>query len=349
MLAIKVPLKEAEKAKQFLMKKGLLDKRYSVARQVPCRAQHDSAVAKQPACILFPVLKRFTSKYPFVEVQLKARRLKAQDLKSSLEKELSEKELAKVKSSLDVVGDIGIIEVANELQQRAQLIAKHLLQSRPSIKTVLQKGKHEGELRVQKLAFLAGEDTRETTHKENGVRIHVNVETVYFSPRLSEDRKRIAEQIKPNEKVLVMFSGCGVYPVVFAKKSRAKEIVGIELNPQGHRYAQENIRLNKVKNVRFYEGDVRKVLPKLDEKFDRILMPLPHSAEAFLTLALSVANPDAIIHFYDIEKEGELDQAKEKVRAACKALNRSCRVLRLVKCGQVGQRLFRLCVDAKVG
>lgn len=334
MLAVQVPLKEAEKVKQFLMKKGLLDKEYSVA--------------KQPPFLLFPVLKRFKSKYSFVQVQLRARSVKTQDLKTSLKAELSKKELTQVKSSLDVIGDIAIIEVPKELQKRAKLIAGHLLQSRPSIKTVLQKGKHEGELRVQKLIFLAGDDKRETIHKENNVRIKVNVETVYFSPRLSEERKRIAEQIKPGEKVLVMFSGCGIYPVVFAKNSEAKEIIGVELNTDGHQHALENLKLNKITNVRFYQGDVSKVLPTLNEVFDRILMPLPKSADQFLSLAFSVVSKGAVLHFYSFEKEGALSLAKDKVRAAAKKAVRPCRILRQVKCGQVGQRLYRVCTEAKI-
>ena len=41
--------------------------------------------------------------------------------------------------------------------------------------------------------------------------------------------------------------------------------------------------------VRNNYGDVRDVVPKLKKKFDRILMPLPKSAEEFLDIALSAS------------------------------------------------------------
>ena len=66
-----------------------------------------------------------------------------------------------------------------------------------------------------------------------------------------------------------------------SKNSPAKHIVGIEKNPIGHKYALENLRLNTkiAGKIELLKGDVRKVAPKLKKKFDRILMPLPKSAE----------------------------------------------------------------------
>ena len=69
-----------------------------------------------------------------------------------------------------------------------------------------------------------------------------------------------------------MFSGSGVYPVVISKNTKAKEIYGIEINPIAHKYAEENIKLNKLKNIKLFCGDVKKTIPKLNRKFDRIFL-----------------------------------------------------------------------------
>ena len=366
MLSLKVLLKDAEKAKQYVVKHKLLDKRY--------------AIKKSQNFIFFPIIKRFRSSWSFVEIDLPERKVSPMALKKGLAASLSKDELSKVRASLDAIGDIIIVEIPKELAPKAKLIADHLLKSHPNIKTVLQKGKHEGGLRVQRLKFLAGIDKRETTHRESGISAKLDVEKVYFSPRLSEERLRIAKQVKSGEKILVMGSGCGIYPLILAKKTAASEIVGVELNADGHKYAIENARLNHLNNLRFYQGDVQKVLPSLKEAFDRILMPLPASAHEFLPLALSVAmnncadyvtggaiiHPDnfaklcnpiseiidkknTILHFYTFVSEESFDKAKEMVRKACKQAGIRCKILKLVKCGQVGQRRFRVCVDAKLG
>ena len=67
--------------------------------------------------------------------------------------------------------------------------------------------------------------------------------------------------------MLVMFSGCGIFPVNISKNTNAKEIYGIEINPTAHKYALENIKLNKLFNIKLFKGDVNKVLPKINKKF----------------------------------------------------------------------------------
>src|SRR3989338_5632236 len=115
-----------------------------------------------------------------------------------------------------------------------------------SVKVVAMKaGAHTGRYRSQKLTIIAGEKRKITTHKESGVALMLNVEKCYYSPRLGSERLRIAGLIHPNERVLVAGSGIGVYPLVFAKHSQAKEIVGVEINPVAHKFAEENIVLNK--------------------------------------------------------------------------------------------------------
>jgi tRNA G37 N-methylase Trm5 len=84
------------------------------------------------------------------------------------------------------------------------------------------------------------------------------------------------------------------------------------------------------------------------KKFDRIIMPLPKSAEDFLDLALKSIKKQGIIHFYDFLNENEFYKAKEKIKKACMKAKKKCRILRVVKCGQHAPRVFRICVDFKV-
>jgi len=258
-------------------------------------------------------------------------------LKELLKEILTEKELEIAPSSFDIVGDIAIIKIPEELKKKEKKIGEQLLKFK-NIKTVLKKeSKVENKFRLRKYRFLAGENKKETVHVEYGCRFKLNLEKVYFSPRLATERDRIVKQIKKGEKVLVMFAGIGPYAVQIAKRSGAEIVYAIEINPEAYRYMEENIKLNKVQNkIKIFLGDVRDVVPKLKEKFDRIVMPLPMDGENFLNLAKMVSKKGTIVHFYTFASSEE---------EAIKKINYNVKILTCVRCGSYSKNLYRFCVD----
>lgn len=271
-------------------------------------------------------------------------------LKEALKGKLSKKELALIGRSFDTLGDIAIIEIPEQLEKKEKLIGETLLKINKQINVVCKKqGIHSGTFRTQKLKIIAGQRRKTTEYKENNVKIRLHAEKVYFSPRLSSERKRIMQQVKKDESVLIMFSGVAPYCLVIGKNTKAKEIYGIEINPEAHKFALENIKLNKLENkIKLFNGDVRLILPKINKKFDRIAMPLPKSAEDFLDTALDASKKGTIIHFYDFLKKEEFEKAKEKIKKACELKNKKYRILGVNKCGSFGPGKFRICVDFKV-
>lgn len=271
-------------------------------------------------------------------------------LKEALNNKLTKKQLALVPSSFDIVGDLVIFsDFPKELKKKEKLIANTLLGLHKNIRVVLKKTKkYSGQFRTPKLKIITGEKRKETELRENNVRLKLNPEMAYFSTRLATERKRIIGQIKNNEVILVMFSGIGPYPIGIAKNKNPKEVYSIEINPTACEYQKENILLNKIGNIKLFKGDVKKIVPKLKKKFDRILMPLPRGAEGYLDVALGAAKKGAIIHFYDFLHENEFGKAKEKIDSACKKLHKKYKILRIVKCGQFGPGIYRICVDFKM-
>ena len=263
---------------------------------------------------------------------------------------LTKKQLAILPSSYDIIGSILIFsDFPKELSKKEKIIGEALLKLHKNIKTICKKTKkYSGKFRTPKLKLLAGENNKETLYKENNVILKLNVEKVYFSPRLSEERKRIFQQIKGNDSVLVMFSGCAAYPIVIAKNTTAKEIYGIEINPTAHKYALENLKLNKINNIKLINGDVKKILPKINKKFDRIIMPLPKGAENFLDLALNKIKKNGIINFYSFAEENKYDNIIKIINNKCKKSKKQCKILNIVKCGQFSPRVYRVCVDFRV-
>ena len=271
-------------------------------------------------------------------------------LKDLLKRKLTKKELVLIPSSFDFVGNILIFsDFPKQLTKKEKIIGTEILKNFKHINSVFKKTKkYSGKYRTPKLKLLAGQKNKETLYKENNVRLKLNVEKVYFSPRLSEERKRIFQQVKNNENLLVMFSGCAVYPIVIAKNTKAKEIYGIEINPTAHKYALENLKLNKINNVKLIKGDVKRILPKLNKKFDRIIMPLPKGAEHFLNIALTKIKKNGTIHFYSFAEENKYENIIKTIKKECKKSKKQCKILKIKKCGQFSPRVYRICVDFKV-
>ncbi len=330
MKAVKVELKRAESVRRELASIGVIDSGYSPK--------------KVDKWLLIPV-KKDVDGYDVVDGEFEKYVKSEGRLFEALKGRLTAEELEKAPHNFETIGDIAVVEIDDSLKGKEKLIGETLLDLHKNLKVVVKKASHySGEFRTRKVDVIAGESRKTTEHKESGVRLRLNVETCYFSPRTSTERKRIYEQVKPKENILVMFSGVAPLPVVLSKNTEAKEIVGVEINPECHKYAQENVIVNDIRNVKLHNGDVNEIVPKLG-KFDRILMPLPKGAEEFLDLALLASHKGTVIHFYDFQLEKDIPKAAiDKVVKHLK----DAKILGVVKCGQSGPGKFRVCVDFEV-
>lgn len=268
----------------------------------------------------------------------------------------SEEELSRMTRAFEIIGDIAIVEIPEGFESKANDIGYALLSLYPNVRVVARKASPvQGELRTRKLEVIAGEDRTVTEHKENNIRLRVDVEGVYFSPRLSGERLRVAQQVKPGENVLVLFAGVGPYPVVIARMQPTAHVVSNELNELGTKYALENMRLNKIEDrVEVVGGDARKLLhePRFAKWADRVVMPLPESADQFLDDVMLVARPGCVVHFYafgpSAKGEDPYAASLEKIEAACKKAKRNFEVLNKQECGTYAPRIARIVMDFKL-
>jgi tRNA (guanine37-N1)-methyltransferase len=184
------------------------------------------------------------------------------------------------------------------------------------VKTVLNRSsKVKGELRIRDWEVLAGDGT-ETVHREYGCEYALDLADVYFSPRLSTERHRVAEQVEPHERAFDMFAGVGPFVVPFAK--RGATVVGVDLNDRAIEYLRGNAERNGVTDrVTAIAGDVRDVAPEYADWADRIVMNLPHSADEFLDSAVTIAGDECVLHYYDIQHEDDrFGPGERAIRAA---------------------------------
>ena len=254
----------------------------------------------------------------------------------------------------DVFGNIALIKFDRSMSlSDKKKYALQYLSSHKSVTTVLEKtGKFSGRLRTLKTRFLAGDKTLEALYRENGCEFRFNVESCYFSPRLSEERKNIASFVKSKERVLVMFAGVGPFSIVIGKHSLASEVFSVELGRDCCKYALENVKRNKlIGMVKVVQGDVRRVIRpsgKVSGTFDRIVMARPNLVDSFLDVAFSVCRKGTVIHYYGFYFEEDVDKIKELILSEALKAGKKVKILRVVKAGDIGARKFRYRVDLRV-
>ncbi len=267
------------------------------------------------------------------------------NLKEVLKDKLTKEELKHVKRSFEIIGDIAIIEIPEELEDKKHVIAEALTEINKHIKVVIRKtGELSGEYRTGKYELLTGNRT-ETIYTESGCRFKLDPTKVYFSEKLGTERQKIAEQVKDNESILCMFAGIGPFPIIIARKKDVK-IHAVEINPTAVKYFKENVKLNKVADkIEIFKGDVDFVVPKINKKFDRILMPAPKNAEDFLDLALDCVKKNGTINYYTFAGEENFKTLRKDIREKCK---KKVKITDIRKCGSFAPGVFRVAVDFRV-
>ncbi|AFK22910.1 class I SAM-dependent methyltransferase family protein [Pyrococcus sp. ST04] len=282
-LGVKVPKKDGEKIRRMLIDIGAYNPEYKIKREGDF--------------LIIPV------KYPVegltvIEADLERVNRRPNSYKEIVNIPPSLKTL--LPTSFDIIGDIAIIEIPEKLLEYRKEIGEAILKVHKGIKAVFMKGsKVQGKYRVRELIHIAGVRKTETIHRENGIRLKLDVSKVYFSPRLATERRRIYERSKEGEIVFDMFAGVGPYSILLAKK--VKMVFACDINPWAIIYLEENIRINKINNVVPILGDVRKVAGKL--KADRIIMNLPRYAGEFLREAFMSIKNEGVIHYYGFGPE----------------------------------------------
>ena len=100
------------------------------------------------------------------------------------------------------------------------------------------------------------------------------------------------------ERVIVAYCGTGTIGIIASK--HAGEVLGVELNADAVRDAVINAKLNKIENIRFFQGDAGEFLvdmAKRREKADVVILDPPRSGstEEFLSSVVKLA-PKKVVY-----------------------------------------------------
>ncbi len=268
-----------------------------------------------------------------------------------------------MKVPLDIIGDIAILKFSRHTPLFIKKIySLFLLRKNKQIKVVLEKASpFSGKLRTQKTNFISGEKRKTTYHRENGCSFYLNIDEVYFSPRLSEERKVVSEAIIkiikknkiPKPSVLIMFGGISPQAVVLAnsfKKSNIHgRIISSELNKEANFFAKKNVHINRVSElVELLSGDSRehaRLLNKKHKKFDFILMLRPNLKETFLKSAFLLARKGTIFFYHGFGSE---EGVRSEVLSQISLLKKKVKNFEIRKAGDIGKNIFRWNVSFEV-
>lgn len=300
MKGIKIIKKEANKLRKILINEKQLCTEYKVRSDdnyvyFPLINNYDTTLINQ----LESEYNIKTENYDFEETQYRPK-----NFMDFLDDKISEKDLEEIRKSFDVIGDIVILEIPPELEDKKKIIGEAVLNFTKRKSVFYKKSKVQGITRTRELEYLAGKDDLETIHKEYGIRFKLNPSTVYFSPRLATERSRIVDEVKENEIIIDFFAGIGSFPISIAHVKNAL-IYSVDINPEAFKYVNENIKLNKlVGEVIPIEGDIREVIKDLPLA-DRILMNLPGTAKDFLDIAVNHLKPGGILNYYEFSSDYE--------------------------------------------
>jgi len=253
--------------------------------------------------------------------------------------------LSQLPRSLDIVGEIAIIELSPKLEPYSREVGEGILRVSPHVRLVLKKVSDvAGTFRTRGLQVIAGSGGMETIHREFDCVYRLDVSSVYFNPRLAHERRRIAEQVAKGEAVVDMFAGVGPYSILIAKLQPQSKVYALDINPCAIKYLKENILANRVADrVVPTLGDARESRNRLCDTADRVIMNLPSEAGQYLDVASHILKAaGGHIHFYGFtSRGGALDSERDHFEKVVLSQNRRvralsyCRVIKEISPGRV--------------
>lgn len=247
----------------------------------------------------------------------------------------------RLSNRLHIIGDIAIVNIHSDMEIYKKDIAIAIISEQKNIRTVLWKtSKIESNKRIARFETLVGKDTV-TIHKENGFRYKMDVKDVFFNSHLSYERRRVALEVRPNERVFIPF--CGVGPFAIPIASLGAKVIALERNNSACKWLAENARLNKVyNNIDIIKADAFRIANLIDfekTRFNRIIIPTPYGMDNILDNLSSYARKDCMLHFYTFKKKYQIEDLIEKYE------NMGLMVDYYRKCGNVAPGVSRWVFD----
>ncbi len=213
---------------------------------------------------------------------------------------------ARLPRAFDVVGDIVLIRLPRDLEADAPAVGDALLQFVPGARLVGADYGVHGPERLRSLRRIAGSGAWRTVHRENGIAFEVDVERAYFSPRLAREHARVADCVRPGERVYDLGCGVGPFSITIASQQRARRIVAIDHNPAAIELLEATVHhLGLPALVEAHVASIDDFLLGA-EPCERAILNLPQGGIKYLTSVAGAVEPGGTVHYYERVERSEL-------------------------------------------
>lgn len=241
----------------------------------------------------------------------------------------------------DLIGDIAVIQETHTGSGEPCEIFQVLKSRHPGVRILVKKiSSVKGSARTAVFTPLYGSGTLSTIHREFGFSYHIDLEKVFFNPRLANERARLAFRITPDEKVFIPFAGVGPFAIPAAAKGA--RVVSLDLNLDACRLCRENAKINRVlANIEIIRADFRKSSQFLLSSFDRIISPTPYGAPGVPGHLAPLLKSGGLLHYYTF------CPCREVEVMARSFLSQGWRVEAIRDCGGVASGINRFAFDLK--
>ncbi|WP_409200489.1 class I SAM-dependent methyltransferase [Methanobrevibacter sp. DSM 116169] len=210
--------------------------------------------------------------------------------------------------------------------------------------SIIQINNIQGTKRQPIIKLLKGSNT-ETIHKENGCLFKLDLSKVMWSKGNTNERLRIAKEVKENETILDMFAGIGYFSIPIGVHSKASEIYSIEINPESYSYLKENIKLNNLSNVEAILGDSK--IESNNFKVDRVLMGYVKTTHYYLESGINSLKKGGIIHYHETVPD-KLIESRPFDRIKKIANDREVELINIQKIKKYSPGVSHIVVDARI-
>jgi tRNA G37 N-methylase Trm5 len=95
-------------------------------------------------------------------------------------------------------------------------------------------------------------------------------------------------------------------------------------------------------------GDIKKIAPRLNKKFDVIVMPRPQLKDSFLKEAFMLSKKGTKVYYYDFCKIEDIDKIVEKVKSEAKKAKKKIKIFNVKRAGEIAPYKIRLRIDFEV-
>ncbi len=291
--ALLVPRSRGEEARRALLAAGLL--------------RTDLVIRREGAILALPLVEGGAAPPGWGEVAERAFELHPGRPPADYRALLSwpEEEKTLLPRSFDVVGDVVLVRLPPKLEARRTEIGEALLRFVPGVRIVgWDRGVH-GPERRRAIERIAGNGGWETWHRENGLELAVDLERAYFSPRLAGEHARVAEAIRPGERVYDLCCGVGPFSLAIARGGRTGTVVAVDANPAAIALMKRSLgRVAFGGTVRPIEARIESFLESA-EPFEVVVFNLPREGIKYASSVARAVASGGRLFYYEVVPRAE--------------------------------------------